>query len=190
MNTNNYVSADGLTKKFGKHAVLNGIDVHVGPGDVVGLLGANGAGKTTLLEVLLGLSAPTAGSAQLFGTDAPVASRKRIGYVPQTATNSSASSRASPIWISSRRSIRAGTARSSSVSWRAGASRFRSASRAFPSASGALRRVVAERATAGGRTLVALRAADEDWSELEEKLGAGARIERLGLEDIFLELHS
>jgi ABC-2 type transport system ATP-binding protein len=54
-----------------------------------------------------------------------------------------------------------------------------------------LRRVVAERPINGsGHKLVALRAPDEDWSNLEEQLGTDARIERLGLEDIFLELHA
>jgi ABC-2 type transport system ATP-binding protein len=54
----------------------------------------------------------------------------------------------------------------------------------------ALRRVVAERASATRTTLVALREPDEDWSALAEKFGADAQIESLGLEDIFLELHS
>ncbi|HEV7608093.1 MAG TPA: ABC transporter ATP-binding protein [Steroidobacteraceae bacterium] len=54
----------------------------------------------------------------------------------------------------------------------------------------ALRRVVVERTSASRTTLVALRAPDEDWSALAVKAGADAQIEWLGLEDIFLELHS
>jgi len=57
-------------------------------------------------------------------------------------------------------------------------------------ARGALRRVVVERVNASRTTLVALREPDEDWSALAEKAGANAQIESLGLEDIFLELHS
>jgi ABC-2 type transport system ATP-binding protein len=84
---NNYVSARSLTKTFSGRPVLDGLDVDVRPGDIVGLLGANGAGKTTLLEVLTGLSPPSAGSAQLFGADArdaTAATKTRLGFVPQT----------------------------------------------------------------------------------------------------------
>jgi len=62
---------------------------------------------------------------------------------------------------------------------------------AAPTVRARLRRVVAERSVdLSGHKLVALRAPDEDWSDLEQQLGAGAQIERLGLEDIFVELHS
>jgi ABC-2 type transport system ATP-binding protein len=84
---NSYVSARSLTKTFSGRPVLEGLDVDVRPGDIVGLLGANGAGKTTLLEVLTGLSPPSAGSAQLFGAEArhaPAAAKIRLGFVPQT----------------------------------------------------------------------------------------------------------
>jgi ABC-2 type transport system ATP-binding protein len=54
-----------------------------------------------------------------------------------------------------------------------------------------LRRVLSDRAVNGsGQKLVALRAPDEDWSDLEQQLGADTRIERLSLEEIFLELHA
>ena len=62
---------------------------------------------------------------------------------------------------------------------------------AAPAVRSKLRRVVAERSVNGsGHKFVALREPGEDWSNLEQQLGADARIERLGLEDIFLELHS
>ena len=84
---NNYITANALTKKFSNRPVLDGLDLEVRPGDIVGLLGANGAGKTTLLEVLTGLSPPSAGSARLFGAEAmeaPAAAKTRLGFVPQT----------------------------------------------------------------------------------------------------------
>jgi ABC-2 type transport system ATP-binding protein len=84
---NNYIAAHALTKTFSGRPVIDGLDLEVRPGDIVGLLGANGAGKTTLLEVLTGLSPPTTGSAQLFGTEAmeaPAAAKTRLGFVPQT----------------------------------------------------------------------------------------------------------
>ena len=55
----------------------------VGPGEVVGLLGANGAGKTTLIRMLLGLLRASAGQVRLFGQPPSRQTRRRIGYVPQ-----------------------------------------------------------------------------------------------------------
>jgi len=72
----------------GKQRVLDGLDWHIAPGQVVGLLGRNGAGKSTLLECLLGLREVDAGSVSLFSEDSATlseAARARIGYVPQKA---------------------------------------------------------------------------------------------------------
>jgi zinc transport system ATP-binding protein len=66
--------------------VLKDVTLSVGSADFLLLLGANGAGKTTLLNVALGLAAPSAGSAMLFGRSARDARvRERVGYVPQRA---------------------------------------------------------------------------------------------------------
>jgi len=73
----------GLTRVFGQHTVVDRVDLTVGPGEMVGLLGANGAGKTTLIRMLLGLLPPSGGSARLFGQPPSRATRRRIGYVPQ-----------------------------------------------------------------------------------------------------------
>lgn len=59
----------GITKVFGQTRALDGIDLTVQPGGVVGLLGPNGAGKTTLVRVLATLLRPTDGHARIFGTD-------------------------------------------------------------------------------------------------------------------------
>jgi ABC-type multidrug transport system ATPase subunit len=75
--------ARGLTRLFGRLLAVDAVDMEVGPGEVVGLLGANGAGKTTLIRMLLGLVAPTDGEALLFGAPPSRRSRQRIGYVPQ-----------------------------------------------------------------------------------------------------------
>ena len=48
-------SAEGVTKRFGELLVVDGVDLTVAGGEVVGLIGANGAGKTTLIRMLLGL---------------------------------------------------------------------------------------------------------------------------------------
>ena len=73
------------TKRYGSTLALDRLDLEVHPGEIVGLLGPNGAGKTTALRVLLGLVRPTAGRAELLGTDAwadPVAAHRHVGYVP------------------------------------------------------------------------------------------------------------
>ena len=61
------VRATALTKTFGSHTAVAGIDLTVNPGEVVAFLGPNGAGKTTTIDMLLGLSAPTSGTVELFG---------------------------------------------------------------------------------------------------------------------------
>jgi ABC-2 type transport system ATP-binding protein len=59
----------GLTKRFGSLAAVDDIDLSIRPGEVVALLGPNGAGKSTTIDLILGLSTPTKGSAELFGED-------------------------------------------------------------------------------------------------------------------------
>ncbi|MER6796577.1 ATP-binding cassette domain-containing protein, partial [Amycolatopsis mediterranei] len=49
------ITADGLTKAFGRTRALDGLDLTVHTGEVHGFLGPNGAGKTTTIRVLLGL---------------------------------------------------------------------------------------------------------------------------------------
>src|SRR5207244_2300668 len=55
--------------KFGGVVALDGPDIVVGPGEIVGLIGTNGAGKTTLMNVISGLLRPDGGSVTLFGTE-------------------------------------------------------------------------------------------------------------------------
>jgi ABC-2 type transport system ATP-binding protein/ribosome-dependent ATPase len=72
-----------VTQRFGRLLAVDRADLRVGPGEVVGLLGANGAGKTTLIRILLGLLRPSAGQVLLFGEPPSRRVRRRIGYVPQ-----------------------------------------------------------------------------------------------------------
>lgn len=78
--------AEGIKKSFSRHAVLDGLDWEVKPGQVIGLLGRNGAGKSTLIECLLGLRELDAGAVSIYGEgvdDLSEGTRERIGYVPQ-----------------------------------------------------------------------------------------------------------
>ena len=63
--------ANGLVKRFRDTVAVDGIDLEVGPGERVALLGANGAGKTTTLLMLLGAISPDAGSVELLGHQLP-----------------------------------------------------------------------------------------------------------------------
>lgn len=60
-----------LTKIYGEQRSVDGIDLHVRRGRIYGLLGRNGAGKTTTMKMLLGLTLPTAGEANVFGLSMP-----------------------------------------------------------------------------------------------------------------------
>ena len=78
-------STTSLTQQFGSTVALDGLDVQMRPG-VTGLVGANGAGKTTLLNALLGLRAPTSGSATVLGLDPRsqgAALRAQVGFAPE-----------------------------------------------------------------------------------------------------------
>ena len=80
------IEAKDLTRRFGKFTAVDAITFQVEPGEVFGFLGANGAGKTTAIRMLIGLLAPTSGSATVAGFD--VASqaeqvRRHIGYMSQ-----------------------------------------------------------------------------------------------------------
>ncbi len=72
-----------VTRTFGPMVAVDHVDLRVGPGEVVGLLGANGAGKTTLIRMLLGLLRVSSGQVRLFGQPPSRLTRRRIGYVPQ-----------------------------------------------------------------------------------------------------------
>ena len=61
------LETDGLTKRYGRKNALDNVSIHVGEGDIYGLVGRNGAGKTTLMKIVGGLSDATSGDYRLFG---------------------------------------------------------------------------------------------------------------------------
>ena len=83
------LSTDGLAKSYRGRRVVNGVDVTVLKGEVVGLLGPNGAGKTTTFYMIVGLVEPDAGTVQVGDediTNTPMYLRARnygISYLPQ-----------------------------------------------------------------------------------------------------------
>jgi ABC-2 type transport system ATP-binding protein len=77
---------EGLRRAFGDVTALDGVDIDVDGAEIIGVAGPNGAGKTTLIETLLGLLAPTDGTASVDGTDPldfGADDRRRLGYMPQ-----------------------------------------------------------------------------------------------------------
>jgi lipooligosaccharide transport system ATP-binding protein len=80
------LAAHGIRKSYGGREVVAGIDLELARGECFGLLGPNGAGKTTTLRMLLGLTAPDAGTITLLDHAVPKAAREgriRVGVVPQ-----------------------------------------------------------------------------------------------------------
>jgi ABC-2 type transport system ATP-binding protein len=65
------IETSDLTKRFGRYAAVNNIGLRVPHGSVFGFLGPNGSGKTTTIRMLLGLAAPTSGSARVLGHEMP-----------------------------------------------------------------------------------------------------------------------
>jgi ABC-2 type transport system ATP-binding protein len=80
------LECSGLSKSFGDHAVVKGLEFAVGPGETYGLLGPNGAGKTTTISMIAGLLEPDAGEIRLAGEPMnPDAThtKRLVGLVPQ-----------------------------------------------------------------------------------------------------------
>ncbi len=82
------IRAEGLVKRYGKVTALEGLDLTVPEGHVLGLLGPNGAGKTTVVRILTTLLQPDAGSAEVAGVDVlrnPAGVRRSMGLSGQYA---------------------------------------------------------------------------------------------------------
>jgi len=69
---------DGVTKKFGGLVAVNAVDLHVGEGEILGLVGPNGAGKTTLLNLISGIYRPDGGRIRYRGEEISRLSMDRI----------------------------------------------------------------------------------------------------------------
>ncbi len=83
------IQAQGLRKRFGPTVALDGVDLEVPQGSILGVLGPNGAGKTTAVRILTTLSIPDAGSARVAGHDVVSEAdqvQRNIGVTAQDAT--------------------------------------------------------------------------------------------------------
>ena len=86
------LSVDGLVKRYGARAVLDGLALEVQPGEYVAIVGESGSGKSTLLNLIAGLDRPDAGRVSIQGTDLAalddagrtLARRRALGFVFQS----------------------------------------------------------------------------------------------------------
>ena len=72
-----------LVKKYGSFQALNGIDLELPAGKIIGLLGPNGSGKTTLIKLASGLLQPTSGEILIDGMKPGVETKRIVAYLPE-----------------------------------------------------------------------------------------------------------
>ena len=81
------IAVSNLTKRYGAHTAIEGLNFSVAAGEIVGFLGPNGAGKTTTMNIMTGYIAATAGDVVIDGCDIvaePEKAKRQIGYMPDT----------------------------------------------------------------------------------------------------------
>ena len=82
------IEINGLTKRYGRHTVVDDLSFRCESGEVLGFLGPNGAGKSTTMKMLTGFVTPSAGGASVCGHDIAtdgLAARRKLGYLPEGA---------------------------------------------------------------------------------------------------------
>lgn len=79
---NELIVCRGLSKRYGGVRALDQVELTVGEGKIVGLLGPNGSGKTTLIKLLCGLLQPSEGALQIAGMSPGPATKARVSYLP------------------------------------------------------------------------------------------------------------
>lgn len=88
MSENEVLLIQDLRMKYDNRYVLNGIDLEVRRGEMIGYIGPNGAGKSTTVKIMLGLVEGYTGTVRIFGqdiSDGNIDYKRRIGYVPEVA---------------------------------------------------------------------------------------------------------
>ena len=79
---NELVRCTNVSRNFGEVRALNGVDLSLPSGRIIGLLGPNGSGKTTLIKILNGLLQPTSGEVRIAGNVPGVETKKIVSYLP------------------------------------------------------------------------------------------------------------
>jgi ABC-2 type transport system ATP-binding protein len=77
------VRLEGVTKRFGQHTAVSGLDLEVPRGSVFGFLGPNGSGKTTTIRMIMGILLPDEGTVERLGGRPGVEGNDRVGYLPE-----------------------------------------------------------------------------------------------------------
>lgn len=79
------IKIENLTKKFGDFKAVDGLNLHIKPGEIFGFLGPNGAGKTTTVKILSGIMRPSSGTVSVAGYNVdihPEEAKKNLAYIP------------------------------------------------------------------------------------------------------------
>jgi len=87
-NSQSIISIKNLKMSYGSKTVLNGINLEISRGQIIGYIGTNGAGKSTTIKIMLGIIEGYVGKVEILGQDisnGSVEYKKRIGYVPELA---------------------------------------------------------------------------------------------------------
>jgi ABC-2 type transport system ATP-binding protein len=80
------IQIENLVKKYGQQNVLNGINLNINDGEILGFLGPNGAGKSTTMNIITGYISATEGTVKIDGLDIleqPKKVKKKMGYLPE-----------------------------------------------------------------------------------------------------------
>ncbi|MSR15500.1 MAG: ATP-binding cassette domain-containing protein [Gammaproteobacteria bacterium] len=80
------LAARGVSRRYGTRIAVQGLNLELRRGEVLGLLGLNGAGKSTTLQILTGVLAPHSGVVKIGGHDlarSPLAAKRHVGYLPE-----------------------------------------------------------------------------------------------------------
>lgn len=78
------LEVNGISKKYLTKKALNGVDLTVDKGKIVGILGPNGSGKTTFLKIIAGLTRPTDGNIQICNTEIGYKTKELVAYLPDS----------------------------------------------------------------------------------------------------------
>ncbi|WP_231979118.1 ATP-binding cassette domain-containing protein [Tessaracoccus coleopterorum] len=84
------IAISGLVKDYGKFRALNGLDLELGGGQIVGLLGENGCGKTTLLKVIAGALTRYQGSVLVNGSTPGPETKAQVSFLPTPVSSPTA----------------------------------------------------------------------------------------------------